>query len=233
MFTGFKKLEIMKKYILFAAALVFAVACEKEPSSSDFDGEFLVYTAHSEDADFSAYDTFTVADSLLVIDGDRGSLALNDWGKTLRNQYIDALESLGYTYVDTGSVDTDLDQTVPGDPQADLALQISYVVSTSYFTAHYPVSPYWWLSYPGYWYPGYWGDWGYWYYSFPVTYSYSTHSLLTEMVDLTAVTGDDQPLPVVWNSYIDGSISNSREDAARFSRAVEQSFVQSGYLDRN
>ena len=83
-----------------AAALALAVSCEKEPSSSDFDGEYLVYTAHSEDIeDFSGFSSFTVADSLLVIDGDRGSLFLNDWGKTVRNQYISEMEELGYTYV--------------------------------------------------------------------------------------------------------------------------------------
>ena len=103
----------MKKYLLIATALVLAAACQKEPSASDFDGEYLVYTAHSEDvSDFSGYETFTVADSLLAIDGDNGSMFLNDWGKTVRNQYIDRMEELGYTYVDTGKLDSDLDQEV-------------------------------------------------------------------------------------------------------------------------
>ena len=85
----------MKKYLLIATALVLAAACQKEPSASDFDGEYLVYTAHSEDvSDFSGYETFTVADSLLAIDGDNGSMFLNDWGKTVRNQYIDRMEEL-------------------------------------------------------------------------------------------------------------------------------------------
>ena len=127
-------------------------------------------------------------------------------------------------------IDSDLEQEVTGDPKADLAMQISYIVSTSYFTTYVPSTPYWWGSYPGYWYPGYWGNWGYWSYPFPVTYSYSTHSLLTEIVDMTAETGDDKPLPVVWNSFIDGSIGNNREDADRFSRAISQSFDQSVYL---
>lgn len=226
-------MTIMKKrYILFASALVLAAACEKVPSASDFDGEFLVYTAHSEEAgDFARFETFTVADSLLAIDGDRGSMFLNDWAKSVRNQYIEEMEAKGYRYVDTGKVDSDLDQDVAPEARADLGIQISYIVSTSYYTAYYPSYP-WWLDYPGYWYPGYWGGWGSWYYSFPVTYGYSTHSLLTEMVDLTGETGDDKPLPVIWNSYIDGSIGGSRADAARFSRAVSQSFAQSEYLGK-
>lgn len=223
----------MKRYFLFAAVLLTAAACQKEPSPSDFDGEYLVYTAHSESVgDFSAYSTFTVADSLFAIDGNKGSMFLNDWAKTVRNRYIDKMTGLGYTYIDTGMQDSDLEQEVPGDPKADLGIQISYIVTTSYFTSYYPTTPYWWNTYPGYWYPGFWGDWGYWNYSFPVTYSYSSHSLLTEMADLTAETGDDKPLPVVWNSFIDGSISNNREDAARFERAIDQSFAQSEYLAR-
>ena len=52
------------------------------------------------------------------------------------------------------------------------------------------------------------------------------------MVDLTGETGDDKPLPVIWNSFIDGSIGGSRADAARFSRAISQSFAQSEYLGK-
>ena len=209
----------MKKYILFAAAVMMASACEKVPSASVFDGEFLVYTAHSEDAgDFSRFDTFTVADSLLAIDGDHGRLFLNDWAKSVREQYIREMEAKGYSYVDE-------------DAEADLGIQISYVESTSYFTAYYPSYP-WWLDYPGYWYPWYWGDWGSWHYSFPVTYGYSSRSLLTDMVDLTADKGEDKPLPVVWNSFIDGAMGGAASDMARFSRAISQSFEQSEYLGK-
>ena len=125
-------MTIMKRYILFASALVLAAACEKVPSASDFDGEFLVYTAHSEEAgDFARFETFTVADSLLAIDGDRGSMFLNDWAKSVRNQYIEEMEAKGYRYVDTGKVDSDLDQDVTPEARADLGIQISYIVSTS------------------------------------------------------------------------------------------------------
>ena len=223
----------MKRIIILAVLAAAAVACRKEPSPSMYDGEFLVYTSRSDQVqDFSAYSTFTVADSLLYIEGNRGQMELDSWCRNVRAQYIAAMEDLGYTYVDTGKLDSDQTVAVPEGTSADLGIQISYIVSTDYFTAHVPYDPYWWYGYPGYWYPGYWGNWGGWYCSFPVTYSYSSHSLLTEMADLTAETGDDKPLPVVWNSFIDGSISNNREDAARFERAIDQSFAQSEYLAR-
>lgn len=209
----------MKKYILFAALMVIASACEKEPAASVFDGEFLVYTARSEDAvDFSGFDTFTVADSLLAIDGDRSGMFLDGWAKSIRNMYIDEMESRGYEYVETKE-------------EADLGIQISYVVSTSYLTAYYPTYP-WWLDCPGYWHPWYWGDWGSWSYAFPVTYGYSTQSLLTDIVDLTGDTGDDKSLPVVWNSFIDGSMGDANFDLDRFGRAIAQSFEQSEYIGK-
>lgn len=223
----------MKRIMILMMLATVAVACRKEPSASMFDSDFLVYTAHSgEVEDFSVYDTFTVADSILYVEGNRGQMALDSWCRNVREQYIGAMEDLGYTYVDTGRLDSDQTVAVPEGNTADLGIQISYMVSTDYFTTHVPYDPYWWYGYPGYWYPGYWGNWGGWYYSFPVTYSYSTQSLLTEMVDLTAEEGEDRDLPVVWNSYIDGNIGNSRNDMARFSRGIAQSFAQSEYLGK-
>ncbi len=229
----FKSDSIMKRIIFMAFILGCVTACHKEPSLSQYDGEFMVYTAHSpEISDFSVYKTFTVADSLLYMDGNKGTMNRNSWDQNVLKQYISSMESLGYTYVDTGKLDSDQTQDAP-EGDADLGIQVSYVVTTDYFTTHVPYDPYWWYGYPGYWNPGYWGNWGSWYYSYPVTYSYSTQSLLTEMVDLTAEQGDDKQLPVVWNSYIEGNIGNSRNDMARFSRGIAQSFAQSEYLDRN
>ena len=119
--------------------------------------------------------------------------------------------------------------------EADLGLQISYIESVSYFVDYYN-SPYWWNAYPGYWWPGYWGNWTDWYYPYPVVYTYSVGSLLTEMVDLTADagTGTERKLPVIWNSFLSGLLSNSSAlNIALTVRAVDQSFIQSPYLIQN
>lgn len=217
--------------ILAVMSLVAAESCRKMPSASDFDGEFMVYTAYSRDFDFGSKKTFTVADSLLSIESEKGKLIKNSWTESIRSQYIKIMTDRGFTYVDTGSDDTDPEIKLPLANTAELGIQISYVVSTDYFTTNVSIHPdYWWGSYPGYWNPGYWGNWGSWYYSFPVTYSYSKQSLLTEIVDLTAGQGKEKPLPVVWNSYIDGEISNAYLDKGRFVRAVAQSFEQSEYV---
>ena len=51
---------------------------------------------------------------------------------------------------------------------------------------------------------------GGWYYPYAVTYSYSTNSFLTEMVNLKAEQGDSKKLPVVWTSYLTGFETGSK-----------------------
>lgn len=133
--------------------------------------------------------------------------------------YEDNMQACGYVRTDDKS-------------EADVGLQISYVQSVAYFVDYR--NPYWWNEYPGYWLPGYWGDWGYWYYPYPVVYSYSVGSLLTEMVDLSTPPSADRKLTVVWNSFLSGLLSGS--DAFNMEltvRAINQSFVQSPYLVRS
>ena len=103
--------------------------------------------------------------------------------------------------------------------------------STYYFTSY--TQPEWWWGYPGYWGPGYWGgNWGGgWYYPYAVTYSYSTNSFLTEMVNLKAEQGDNKKLPVVWTSYLTGFETGSKAVNRTLAvEAVNQSFTQSPYL---
>ena len=114
---------------------------------------------------------------------------------------------------------------------ADLGIQVSYIASTYYFTSY--TQPEWWWGYPGYWGPGYWGgNWGGgWYYPYAVTYSYSTNSFLTEMVNLKAEQGDSKKLPVVWTSYLTGFETGSKAINRTLAvEAVNQSFTQSPYL---
>lgn len=218
----------MNRKILFAAvmAAICAVSCQKMPSKVDADGECLVYTAHSENTDFSGYSTFTIVDSILVIgDNMYSSYLKNSFAAEMVASVKSMMESRGYEYVDLDNKDN-----------ADLGIQMSYVTDTEHFVGHVGgySDPWWWLGYPGYWSPGYWGSWNSWYYSYPVTYSYSTHSLLVDMVDLTAQEGENESLPVLWNCYIDGGVSSgSRYDAMLLENGIEQAFSQSGYLSKN
>lgn len=209
----------MKKFIFLSAAIVLAAACHKAPSPQDRDGEYLVYTSRAEDTDFSAYKTYNIPDSLLIA----GQSAKPEYSKSayaleIINQYKKMMNSCGYVYTE----DKDA---------ADLGIQVTYIIETENYVSNVS-DPYWWLDYPGYWNPGYWGHWTGWEYRYPVVYSVSTCSLVTEIVDLTSESGT--PLPVLWTSYIGGPRGGSlHSDVLKLKIAIGQSFVQSHYLDNS
>lgn len=209
----------MKKLIpLLFIALMFT-ACEKEPDVDKVQDNFVVYTQYDKNANFSKGNTFFVADSVLLIGyKDRTESYMNDSiASTIINAYSTQMESKGYTRV----MEKDA---------ATYGMQISYIESTYYYTN----SPGWWSDYPWYWTPSYWWPWldGGWYHPYPFIYSYTTGSLLCEMVDITSVstsTTVSNPT-VIWNSYITDVSSFSKNNATKLNNAIKQAFDQSPYL---
>lgn len=210
------------KKIHYLAIALFAVAvcaCQKEPSTSGLHQDYLVYTAHDTDTDFSAMETFYVPDSILII------------GNSDKTEYWkdeDALEIIGTVVAEmdgAGYMRTDDKDT------ANLGIQLSYVKRVTYFVGY--DNPYWWWYYPYYWTPGYWGDWVGWHYPYYVYYGYTAGSLLMEMMDLKADQQSGKKLPVVWDSYIGGLLtSDAQLNQQRTLDAVEQAFAQSPYLKK-
>ena len=210
----------MKKLIYVLIAVFALTSCREDPDLGDLSSDFLVFTNYDGKADFNRFTRYYMPDSVMVIGDTKdpeywtGSKAAD-----ILKAYEDNMQACGYVRTDDKS-------------EADVGLQISYVQSVAYFVDYR--NPYWWNEYPGYWLPGYWGDWGYWYYPYPVVYSYSVGSLLTEMVDLSPSPSADRKLTVVWNSFLSGLLSGS--DAFNMEltvRAINQSFVQSPYLVRS
>ena len=210
----------MKKLIYVLITVFALTSCREDPDLGDLSSDFLVFTNYDGKADFNRFTRYYMPDSVMVIGDTKdpeywtGSKAAD-----ILKAYEDNMQACGYVRTDDKS-------------EADVGLQISYVQSVAYFVDYR--NPYWWNEYPGYWLPGYWGDWGYWYYPYPVVYSYSVGSLLTEMVDLSTSPSADRKLTVVWNSFLSGLLSGS--DAFNMEltvRAINQSFVQSPYLVRS
>ena len=208
--------------MFFASLALLATACHVEPYPQDSDNEYLVYTSPSKDVTFTSYQTFDLADSLLVIgQSDKPVYSQSDNALALIQQVRVNMEKLGYIYT-------------PSNPDADLGIQMTYIIKTERYVKYYN-DPYWWLDYPGYWPSGYWGNWTGWDYPYPVTYTYTTNALVAEMVDLTAVPalGETKPLTIVWSSYIGGPASSSiYADVQRMKVAIDQAFAQSPYLKR-
>jgi hypothetical protein len=212
----------MKKILFFSVLALLTAACHKEPSPQDSDNEYLVYTSPGKGVTFTSFRTFDLADSLLVIgQSDKPEYSQSNNALALIQQVRVNMENLGYIYT-------------PDNPDADLGIQMTFVIKTERYVKYYN-DPYWWLDYPGYWPSGYWGNWTGFYYPYPVSYTYTTNALITDMVDLTGDQRDgSEPLEVVWTSYIGGPAGYSvQNDVNRLKAAVDQAFVQSPYMNRN
>ena len=211
----------MKKILFFSTLALLAVACHKEPYPQDSDSEYLVYTAPAKDVNFADFQTFDIADSVLVIgQSDKPQYSQSNNALALIQAYRTNMEKLGYIYT-------------PSNPDADLGIQLTYMVKTERYVQYYNDNPYWWLDYPGYWPSGYWGNWAGWYYPYPVTYTYTTNALVADMADLSSEQGDGKQLKIVWSCYIGGPASHSiQNDVARMKNSVDQAFAQSPYLAR-
>ena len=205
---------------LFAGALL-ATACEKLPDTDKLDDDYLVYTNYDGNTDFKKFTTFYVPDSVLIIDNSSNKpkyLYGTPASDIIIANYVKGMENAGYVRT--------LDKA-----EADLGLQISYVEETykfRYFN-NYP----WWYGYPWYWSFNYWGDWGGWYWPYSISYSYTTGSVLGELVDLTEPEGTSKTLKVVWSSYISGLLnSDGSLNATDVAKSITQAFAQSTYLKR-
>ena len=162
----------MRKILFISAAVLLMAACQKEPYTSDNDNSYLVYTSPGKDVNFTQYKTFDMTDSLLVIgQGSKPKYVRNDAVKAILLDFRRNMEARGFVYT-------------PDAETADLGVQLTYVIKTERFVQFYS-DPYWWLDYPGYWPSGYWGNWNGYYMPRPVTYTYTTNALLTDIVNLT------------------------------------------------
>ena len=209
----------VKKLSYIAAVLIVTLsACQKEPSTSDLNRDFLVYTAYDTEVNFENFATYFLPDSILII-GNKNQAEY--WSDNVAQEIIATvaagLDAAGYSR----SFDKDA---------ADLGVQLSFVRRVTYFVGYN--NPYWWWYYPYYWAPSYWGDWTGWHYPYEVYYGYTAGSLLTEMVDLAADQVTNRKLPVVWNSYIGGLLTSSTDlNLERTVAALQQAFAQSPYLN--
>ena len=206
--------------MLFAVALLVA-ACEKTPDTGKLDDDYLVYTDYDAETDFAKFTTFYVPDSVLIIDNSSNKpkfLYGTPASELIIANYVKGMEQAGYVRT--------LDKA-----NADLGMQVSYVEDT-YSFRYYNNYP-WWYGYPWYWSFGYWGNWGGWYWPYGITYSYSTGSVLGELVDLTLPESTSKQLRVVWSSYISGLLNNDGTlNTTEVKQAIEQAFSQSPYLKK-
>ncbi len=193
--------------LLFAGLVVFS-SCQKEHLKDLSDDESRIYiTQKASNVNFSNYETFSIADTILVVDGNNVQRlsAVQDMG--FINAFKQQMEARGFRYVDRTE-------------SPDLGLQISRIIRTS--------SGVIWRDYYDYWTPGYWGSgygWGsnpnWW--SYPMYYETSEGMLSFDLVDLKTAESSSQ-LQIVWNGLIRGSgIYNESAMPSQIAQLFEQS----------
>lgn len=210
--------DAMRKLFTLFLLLPLLTACEKDPDLSRLDSSFVVTTDFDINADFRAYSTYYIPDSILVLTERTEPVFWTANGvDNITNTIIDRMNNAGYT-------------RVANKEDADLGLQTTLVQTSHHFITQQ--NPYWWWGHPGFWRPGYWGSWGSWRYPFVVRFTFRVGSLLVEMVDLkNGRTAASDALPVVWSSYMTGLMSSSdRINVQRSVNAVNEAFNQSPNL---
>lgn len=209
----------MKKGILISTAIISIftfIGCTRDPLNNLTEDESRIYiTNHDSNADFSSFQTFSVADSVAVIEnGQLRGYDLTSYDAAFINALKDKMVAQGYTLV-TKSNDPDLGITV-----SSITNNSTGIISYNDYTG----------DYYGYWDPYYWGYPGSSYY-FPTyygVYNITEGALSVDMFDLKDASTNNQ-IKNVWTALVRGSgIFNS----SNIDKHVETLFAQSTYLKK-
>lgn len=209
----------MKKGMLAGVAFlaVVAVGCRKDPVNNLTEEESRIYiTNRDSTVNFSTYQTFSIADSVAVIDGNQVKTQFNATDAAFVDAVKANMQSLGYTLVSRSQ-------------NPDVGLSVSRIINTSTGVISY--NDYW-GDYGGYYDPYYWGYGGYGYGS-PfwgyATYQIREGLLSVDMLDLKNAAAN-KAVKVIWNGMIRGSGIFNANTAASQTKAL---FDQSPYLKNN
>ena len=207
---------------LAAATAVMFAACQKDPMKNLTASESRIYiTNRDSTVSFSEFKTFSVADSVGVIEDNQGIGKSNDdFDINVIAKVREHLESRGFTEVSR-------------DDSPDLGITVTRIYSNYTGIVSYPG---YWGGYGGFYDPYYWGYGGYSYYD-PIYYGpnyYSTYqvtqgALAIDMLNLKDAK-DDNTIRHVWSALSRGS---QVFNPATAEIQVNAFFEQSPYLVTN
>ncbi len=204
----------MKTKIGLLSVLFFGLtftACESYPDYDDYIEEQLVsMSTYSNSADFSQYSTYSISDTVAIVNnGEVSKVLITDPKYPYLQKYVNLvktnMDAVGYTF------------TASKNP--DLGIMLSLVKSTNVYVSY----PWWWWEYC-YWY--YW-DCGYTpYYPYPypvVVGGYSVGVLSMDMFDVKHKTGSK--VSAVWTGVVRGLYTGGHSDA-EIATAIDKCFDQ-------
>jgi len=204
----------MRKKIFSLAAILsglFLWGCYPNGPSYTEDLD-VVITHHNPDYDFAAKSTYAMPDKIVKItgnvqEGEQPEYIKDVYASQILQHIADNMESLGWTRVE-------------GEASPDVVL-LPAAWETTTITYYYDYWYWWWGGYYPY-YP---------YYPPVYSYSYTTGTLLMNIVDPTQ-TGTNGNLIQQWTGALNGVMNDVYSDT-RISQLINQAFDQSPYLKTN
>jgi hypothetical protein len=204
-------------FIVFAASVMLLWGCY--PQGPDYIEELdVVLTNHKPDYTFGSKTTYAMPDEIVkvtgnVTEGEEPEFIPSPTAQSILARIETNMSALGYERVD-----------VDADPDL-LLLPMSWEVTTVYYWYDYW---YWW--YGGY-YPG-WG-WGGYYPYYPPVYvdSYTTGTLLMNIIDKEIIGANGNPVAQWWGAI--NGILTGYYDESRVGNLIDKAFDQSPYLKTN
>jgi hypothetical protein len=175
----------------------------------------IVVTHHNPDYNFVAKGTYAMPDKIVKITGNLQGNDLPEFlpdatASQILTRIASNMESLGWTRVDVGST----------SPAPDLLLAPAAWETTT-ITYYYDYWYWWWGGY----YPGYP------YYPPVYGYSYTTGTLLMQLIDPTELDGSGNPIRQ-WTGFLNG-VLNDKFNTTRVNGLIDRAFQQSPYLKTN
>jgi hypothetical protein len=184
------------------------MSCSKDPISDLSNEESLVYiTNHDQSANFTQYKTFSIVDSVLIVENNRAGASLDDIDRAMLQGLIKNMEAMGYKYVGRKE-------------NPDVGINVSWITNTYLNVVSQPLSSY---------YGGYWGGYGYGYPSYYSYYETSESSWLISMLDFKnpKTTASGKTFNVIWDAQIRGAAIGDQKLVDKMADSI---FGQSGYL---
>jgi hypothetical protein len=197
-----------KRFLLAIGCAIMCFSCSKDPLSDLSDLETQIFiTNRDKQVDFKQYKTFSVVDSVEVIENNYSDVALTGLDRDMLIRIVTNMEKLGYKYV-------------VGTQKPDIGISLARVTNTSVNVVSQPISSYW----------GYGSGYGYGYPSYYQYYETSESYWSMSMLDLKNPDTINNRVKIVWNAMIRGSALGDQDYVDQM---VDSVFGQSSYLKIN
>jgi len=207
----------MKKTVFFGLVICLFISCRKDPDFDQLSSNFVVVTNKSPEADFSAYKTFYISDTIAYFGGvGSDTIITGANAQALVNTVKTNMTQRGYQFVAKGN-------------KPDLGINMGVVKNINVDVVY----PGWWDGYPGWWDPWYWGWYYPYYYPYSVTYVVTTGTVFLNLTDLKNAVAKQQ-LTSIWSAEMGGAVgSDINGNLQRGINGINESFAQSPYLKTN